>query len=70
MTSSLHALGFIFVDRCYADIHKFKLRSCFIPYLFYSKIGMKMGASEFSITVKSHLRLQLKLREITPKMLL
>ena len=39
-------IGFTFVDKFSADSHAFEQRPCFVPYHFYSKIGIKTGGSE------------------------
>ena len=36
-------LGFTFVDLISTEVHKFKLKSCLVPYHLYSKIGKNMG---------------------------
>ena len=36
-------LGFNFVDSFFAEVHKLELKSCFVPYHFYSKICKNTG---------------------------
>ena len=44
-----YELDFTFVDKFSAESHAFQQRPCFVPYYFYSKIGIKKGAPENSI---------------------
>ena len=41
--SSQRVLAFMFVGSFFAEVHKFKYESYFIPYNFYSKIVKTMG---------------------------
>ena len=46
-------LGITLVDEFSADSHAFEQRPCFVPYHFYSKIGIKHGFENFNNGLKT-----------------
>ena len=66
--SSQHVLGFIFIDKFSIELHTFYLKSRFVPYQSYSKIGKNLDTlAKFSAYVYPA---QIGIFNIPPKLFL